>query len=195
MVTDRKGILALGVSLIAMSVTAPAWAQSTATSNSTPTTEGKAASSDIAGGVGPAQERGGSDGGEIVVTGLRASIQASLDQKRRSVMVSEVITAQDIGKFPDKNVAESLQRVPGVTIQREFGEGERISIRGTAPTLNRTLLNGHAVATAPDPDREALLPRDSQRERDLGGVERLDDDCRAAIDERVERPACLVVAL
>ena len=85
---------------------------------------------------------------EVVVTGIRASLQASVQAKRNANAVIDVITAEDIGKFPDKNVAESLQRVPGVTIQREFGEGERISIRGTAPTLNRTLLNGHAVATA-----------------------------------------------
>jgi iron complex outermembrane receptor protein len=85
---------------------------------------------------------------EVVVTGIRASLQASVEAKRNANAVIDVITAEDIGKFPDKNVAESLQRVPGVTIQREFGEGERISIRGTAPTLNRTLLNGHAVATA-----------------------------------------------
>lgn len=85
---------------------------------------------------------------ELVVTGIRASLQASVEAKRNANAVIDVITAEDIGKFPDKNVAESLQRVPGVTIQREFGEGERISIRGTAPTLNRTLLNGHSVATA-----------------------------------------------
>ncbi|MDB5457471.1 MAG: TonB-dependent receptor [Caulobacter sp.] len=85
---------------------------------------------------------------EVVVTGIRASLQASVESKRNANAVIDVITAEDIGKFPDKNVVESLQRVPGVTIQREFGEGERISIRGSAPTLNRTLLNGHAVATA-----------------------------------------------
>ena len=85
---------------------------------------------------------------EVIVTGIRASLQASVEAKRNANAIVDVITAEDIGKFPDKNVAESLQRVPGVTIQREFGEGERISIRGTAPTLNRTLFNGHAVATA-----------------------------------------------
>jgi iron complex outermembrane receptor protein len=54
----------------------------------------------------------------------------------------------DVGKFPDKNVAEALARVSGVQINREFGEGERVSLRGTAPNLTRTLLNGHALATA-----------------------------------------------
>ena len=68
----------------------------------------------------------------------------SLEVKRQSQAVVEVITSEDVGKFPDKNVAEALQRVSGVSISREFGEGERVSIRGTAPNLNRTLLNGHA---------------------------------------------------
>jgi iron complex outermembrane recepter protein len=85
---------------------------------------------------------------EVVVTGIRASIRESLETKRESAMVVEAITSEDVGKFPDKNVAEALQRVAGVTISRDFGEGERVSIRGTAPNLNRTLLNGHAIATA-----------------------------------------------
>lgn len=85
---------------------------------------------------------------ELVVTGIRASLQQSIEAKREAEGVVEVITAEDVGKFPDKNVAESLQRVTGITIQRDFGEGERVAIRGTAPNLNLTLLNGHAVATA-----------------------------------------------
>jgi iron complex outermembrane receptor protein len=85
---------------------------------------------------------------EVVVTGIRASLQASIDQKRDAPTVVEVITAEDVGKFPDKNVAESLQRVTGITISRDFGEGDRVAIRGTAPNLNLTLLNGHGVATA-----------------------------------------------
>jgi iron complex outermembrane recepter protein len=89
----------------------------------------------------------------IVVTGIRASIKASLDQKRRSDVVSEVITAQDIGKFPDKNVADSLGRLTGVnTVTGSstgggFGENQNVSIRGTDPALNLTLLDGHSVAT------------------------------------------------
>ena len=57
-------------------------------------------------------------------------------------------TAEDVGKFPDKNLAEALQRVPGIVINRDFGEGERVNLRGTGPNLTRTLLNGHALATA-----------------------------------------------
>ncbi len=85
---------------------------------------------------------------EIVVTGIRRSIADSLTAKRMADSVIDVISAQDVGKFPDKNLAEAIQRVPGVVINREFGEGERVSIRGTAPNLTRTLYNGHALATA-----------------------------------------------
>lgn len=85
---------------------------------------------------------------ELVVTGIRASQAASIATKREASAVIDVITAQDVGKFPDKNVAEALQRVPGIQINREFGEGERVSMRGLAPNLTRTLLNGHALATA-----------------------------------------------
>lgn len=86
--------------------------------------------------------------GELVVTGIRASQAASIETKRNAGAVVDSITAEDVGKFPDKNVAESLQRVPGVVINREFGEGERVSVRGTAPNLTRTLLDGHGLATA-----------------------------------------------
>jgi iron complex outermembrane receptor protein len=85
---------------------------------------------------------------EVVVKGIRASLQASLATKRDSISVVDAITAEDVGKFPDKNLAEALQRVPGVTINREFGEGERVNLRGTAANLTRTLYNGHALATA-----------------------------------------------
>ena len=84
----------------------------------------------------------------VLVTGIRASLRESLEVKRESQAVVDVITSEDVGKFPDKNVAEALQRVSGVSISREFGEGERVSIRGTAPNLNRTQLNGHSIATA-----------------------------------------------
>lgn len=88
------------------------------------------------------------EGEDIVITGFRASVAESIDVKRDADAVVDVITAEDVGKFPDRNVAEALQRVPGVQINREFGEGERVSVRGLAPNLTRTLLNGHALATA-----------------------------------------------
>ena len=84
----------------------------------------------------------------ITVQGIRGSLQQSLEAKRESDAIVDVITATDIGRFPDKNVAESLQRLPGISIQREYGEGERVAIRGVASNRNLTQLNGHAVATA-----------------------------------------------
>jgi iron complex outermembrane receptor protein len=98
------------------------------------------------GAVTPPGDTGSSE--DIIVTGIRGSLRASIEAKRNSDIVADVITAEDIGKFPDKNVAEALQRIPGVVINRTFGEGERVSLRGTAPNLTKTLVNGHAIATA-----------------------------------------------
>ncbi|RXZ64661.1 TonB-dependent receptor [Pelagerythrobacter rhizovicinus] len=102
-------------------------------------------------------------GGEIVVTGYRESIEESLRQKREANALVDVITAEDIGKFPDKNVADALQRVPGVVITRDGGEGSRVSIRGLQPGLTLTLLNGNFLAGADsgDPQRSfnyVMLP-------------------------------------
>ncbi|WP_254795714.1 TonB-dependent receptor [Arsukibacterium indicum] len=84
----------------------------------------------------------------IQIRGIRASQEANLNAKRYSNAVVDVVTAEDIGKFPDKNVAESLSRITGVGVSREFGEGEKITIRGASSSTNRTLLNGQTVATA-----------------------------------------------
>src|SRR3546814_9409629 len=70
----------------------------------------------------PADDAAAAPGDAIVVTGYRQSIEKSLEQKRESNSLIEVITAEDIGKFPDKNVADALQRVPGVIITRDGGE-------------------------------------------------------------------------
>ncbi|MFM9438283.1 iron complex outermembrane recepter protein [Janthinobacterium sp. CG_23.3] len=90
---------------------------------------------------------------EVVVTGIRAARQQSLNQKRNSDSVLDVVSAEDIGKLPDKNVADAVQRVPGVNISSAaggdggFSENDRVSIRGTSPSLTQTLINGHAVGT------------------------------------------------
>jgi iron complex outermembrane receptor protein len=84
----------------------------------------------------------------IQVRGSRGSVVQSLNTKRFSNSIVDAVTAEDIGKFPDQNVAESLQRITGVSITRNFGEGERVSIRGTTESQNRTLLNGQAVGSA-----------------------------------------------
>ena len=91
--------------------------------------------------------------GSVNVTGIRQSVERSLETKRNSDNVVEVITAEDIGKLPDKNVADALQRLPGVTISSSaggeggFDENDRVSLRGTSPSLTQTLINGHSVAS------------------------------------------------
>ncbi|MBH1542947.1 TonB-dependent receptor [Stenotrophomonas maltophilia] len=84
----------------------------------------------------------------VQVTGYRYAIEKSLEQKRDANAVVEVITAEDVGKFPDKNVADALQRVPGVVITRSGGEGKSVSVRGLAPDLTLTQLNGNFVASS-----------------------------------------------
>lgn len=120
--TLKKALLATSAGMIAMMAAAPSFAQDTAVD-------------------------------EVIVTGIRASLQAAIEQKRNADMIQEVVTAQDIGKFPDKNIADSLSRVTGVNVVTGsaaaggFGENERVSIRGTDPNLNLTLMNGHNLAT------------------------------------------------
>lgn len=88
------------------------------------------------------------DSSEIVVTGLRKSITDSIRAKREASSIVDVISAEDVGKFPDSNIADSLSRLPGVTVDRQFGEGEQLSIAGVEPALNRLTIDGHSVASA-----------------------------------------------
>ncbi|WP_052481423.1 TonB-dependent receptor [Gilvimarinus agarilyticus] len=84
---------------------------------------------------------------EVVVTGIRGSLQRAMDIKRDAAGTVDSISAEDIGKFPDQNVAESLQRIPGVSIDRSGGEGQRITVRGFGPEFNTVLVNGRTMAT------------------------------------------------
>ncbi|MBA6327850.1 TonB-dependent receptor [Colwellia sp. MB02u-6] len=83
----------------------------------------------------------------IVVTGFRSSLKASMLNKREAINVSDGITAEDLGKFPDQNVAESLQRITGVSIDRSGGEGQYVSVRGFGPQFNMVTVNGRQMAT------------------------------------------------
>jgi iron complex outermembrane recepter protein len=95
---------------------------------------------------------------EIVVTGIRASLQKSLDIKREAIGVVDAISAEDIGQFPDTNVAAAMQRIPGVTVSRgtmnvggvptTFGDATAITVRGFGPQFNETLFDGRPVSTA-----------------------------------------------
>lgn len=111
--------VALAATLVALSA-APAWAQ-TAPANSLET---------------------------VTVTGIRASLESALNAKRQDKGIVDVIKAEDMGKFPDTNLAESLQRIPGVVIDRDAGEGRNITVRGLGGDFARTRINGiEALAT------------------------------------------------
>ncbi len=89
----------------------------------------------------------------VVVTGIRASMQQSLNQERNAETKVDIITAEDVGKMADKNVADSLQRLPGVSVaaaggsEGSFGENDRVALRGTPSSLTLTTLNGHSVSS------------------------------------------------
>ncbi|ARU28254.1 TonB-dependent receptor [Cellvibrio sp. PSBB006] len=82
---------------------------------------------------------------EVVVTGIRASLTRSMDVKRNAVGVVDAISAEDIGKMPDTNLAESLQRIPGVSIDRVNGEGSKVTVRGLAGDYNLVTLNNRQM--------------------------------------------------
>jgi iron complex outermembrane receptor protein len=95
---------------------------------------------------------------EVIITGIRASLQRSLDIKQNSVGVVDAISAEDIGQFPDSNLAEAIQRIPGVSVSRgtssmqgglpgTTGDGTEITVRGFGPTYSETLYDGRPVAT------------------------------------------------
>ena len=95
----------------------------------------------------------------VVVTGFRESLEKALDMKREAMDASDSILAEDIAKFPDMNVSESLQRIPGVALQRESGEGREITVRGLGGQFTRVLINGiEAVATVGSQDVDTSNP-------------------------------------
>ena len=103
----------------------PAWAQTTPPTTSTTT---------------PAAAE------TVSITGIRASTERSLLLKRESSAHVDVITAIDVGKMPDKNLADSLQRVVGVAVRTDYDEAEKVSMRGTNPDMSLILFNGHTVS-------------------------------------------------
>ncbi|MCI4591836.1 TonB-dependent receptor [Sphingobium sp. BYY-5] len=114
---------------MAMALTSPALAQDTAA----------------------AQSADNAEVADIVVTGFRQSLGAAINLKRQSVGSVDAIVAEDIAKFPDQNLAESLQRIPGISIQRDGGEGRAITVRGLGAQFTRVRVNGlETVATSTD---------------------------------------------
>lgn len=94
------------------------------------------------------QEQSGEELDTVVVTGLRGSLKASLETKRDALGVVDSINSEDIGKFPDTNLAESLQRITGISIDRRNGEGAQVTARGFGPQFNLITLNGRQLPSA-----------------------------------------------
>jgi TonB-dependent receptor len=100
------------------------------------------------------------DDGQIVVTGFRASLSSALNLKRNETATIDAIKAEDIAEFPDLNLAESLQRIPGVAISRVNGEGRNISVRGLGPEYTRVRINGmEAIGTTGGTDNSGGVNR------------------------------------
>ena len=141
--SQRKTLLAASI-LASLCFAGSLQAQDTATTNSPQSTGATTNRAD----KGKVQELGA-----ITVTGIRDSEAESLALKRDANSKVEIVTAEDIGKLPAKNVADTLQRLPGVNISSAsateggFDENDRVSLRGTNPSLTQTLVNGHSVGT------------------------------------------------
>ena len=100
---------------------------------------------------------------EVIVTGIRASLENAADIKRDASGVVDAISAEDIGKFPDANLAESLQRITGVSIDRQNNEGAQITVRGFGPNFNLVTLNGRQMPAASSPEQESIASATQSR--------------------------------
>ena len=109
----------------------------------------------LAAGTAEAQEALGDAGEAIVVTGQRAQQQRSIEEKRAALGIVDVAAADDIGQLPDKNVAEAVERLPGVGVQYDQGEGRYVAVRGVPSSLNGYTLNGFEIGN-PDGNTRAL---------------------------------------
>lgn len=109
-------------------------------------------------------EPGFTAGGEVIVLGDRLKGQAkALNQQRTNANITNVVAADQIGRFPDANIGDALKRIPGITIQNDQGEARNIIIRGLAPQLNSVMLNGERVPSAEGDNRNIqldLIPSD-----------------------------------
>lgn len=96
--------------------------------------------------------------GNVIVTGIRGSLRQSREIKRNAIGVVDAISAEEMGKFPDTNLAESLQRITGVSIDRSNGEGSKVTVRGFGPDFNLVLLNGRQMPASSFTDGGASAP-------------------------------------
>ncbi|MEP4890764.1 MAG: TonB-dependent receptor [Aliiglaciecola sp.] len=104
---------------------------------------------------------------EIIVTGLRASLDKAKQLKSRTVVVSDALVSEDMANYPDINMAESLQRIPGVVITREAGEGRQVSLRGTSPDFTLVTINGMPVLANNDSPMDSRVQKQHDRSLDF----------------------------
>ncbi|GFD86922.1 TonB-dependent receptor [Alteromonas sp. KUL150] len=104
---------------------------------------------------------------EINVNGIRGSLNLSRQEKRNEKQVTDVIVAQDISRYPDRNLAESMQRIPGMSITREAGEGRQVVLRGLDPDFTLVTINGMPVLSNNDSPMDSRTQRDRDRSFDL----------------------------
>ena len=141
--------LIVGSSALAIAtVSTTSWAQDTQDGPPTSSTMGQPGDSDIQDPSVAAQNDLTTEAGGVVITGIRASLRESINIKRNAQGVVDAISAEDIGKFPDTNLAESLQRITGVSIDRSNGEGSLVTVRGFGPEFNLVTLNGRQLPTS-----------------------------------------------
>ncbi len=136
--TNALRLAGVSAGALAIGLASPVQAQATAPAQATPAPA-------------PAAQDDGTTPPDVIVTGFRRSLDAALNVKRDSVAAVDAIVAEDIAKFPDQNLAESLQRIPGISIQRDGGEGRAITVRGLGAQFTRVRVNGlETVATSSD---------------------------------------------
>ncbi len=106
----------------------------------------------------------------VQVVGIRASLQQALEIKRAANSIVDAVTSEDLGKFPNTDVAEAMTQIPGVTIDRIFGQGSGVSIDGTDPSLNLTFLEGSIGGTIMVNTRQPLDLRANTFAASIGGT-------------------------
>jgi TonB-dependent receptor len=104
---------------------------------------------------------------EVAVTGIRASLNESRRIKREHHVIADVVATTDIASYPDRNLAESLQRIPGIAITREAGEGRQVSLRGLNPDFTLVTLNGMPVLANNDSPMDSRMQKQRDRSFDL----------------------------
>jgi iron complex outermembrane receptor protein len=136
---DKRKLL-ISTSIVSLFIAAPVMAQQTAGSQMPQPADSQTSPPDPA--TSP-QAAPDAENADIVVTGFRAALNNALNQKRNETAAIDSIVAEDIGKFPDSNLAESMQRIPGVALSRgDGGEGRNISVRGLGSQFTRVRING-----------------------------------------------------